>query len=706
LFKAIWMQKIKKLLIVCLNAFPFLGFSFAASASVTFPATLSACNTNKVSTANYQIQLCIDVPEDGTTVMGVAMVEASAVPSDDAPGIAKLVFYLDTEYLLTDYIAPYSFEIPTDHFVDGTHNLSVKVEFTDNLVSQDASIDLVFNNGVTEPPVNANTFTPYTGSPPQPGQPFVVAAVGDGASGIWPQVPDLIASWNPDMFLYIGDVYERGTYTEFYNWYGTETRSFGQFRRITNPTLADHEYATDRGAGYFEYWDNVPPYYSFNAAGWHFVVLNSVDRFEVGKSQYEWLAEDLSNNTSPCVIATLHHPIFSIGSHGPTERIAHIWPLFAEHGVDIVLDGNEHNYQRWQPLDANGNVDAQGVTEFVVGMGGRNVRQFTSSDDRVAYGYDTSPSALGALRMELNPDGLTFMYINIEGQLLDSGAISCDGGRDTTAPTTPMNLVGSTDTSGAAIVTWEGANDNTGIAGYTIYRDDVAIDKTAAGSQSFTDFSAQLGTTYTYAIDAFDPSGNHSALSNDVTITMPSSGTTVLQAVADAYVNEEEVTRNFGNHRTLRTDSSPVIRSYLRFNVPNLGSPIVSATLRVYANSASSEGYSVYSTDGGWDEQTINFTNTPTMNTEVVNSGGFSENTWTTADVTGLINGASEVNLVLTSSQNTAISFSSHEGDNPPELVIVTGTENAASERDVGEQFVPDATMEIEEVSPEAPQTN
>src|SRR5512145_3320384 len=93
----------------------------------------------------------------------------------------------------------------------------------DGLVYGRGSINVTFDNGITEPPVNPNTYTPTSGTTPSAGRPFVMVATGDGASGE-PNaiaVTDLIASWDANLFLYLGDVYNDGTATEFHNWYGT-----------------------------------------------------------------------------------------------------------------------------------------------------------------------------------------------------------------------------------------------------------------------------------------------------------------------------------------------------------------------------------------------------------------------------------------------------------------------------------------------------
>jgi hypothetical protein len=630
----------------------------------------SVCNTSSVPSGS--IELCIDNPADGTVVAGLATVDASITLSGFPPHVNKLQFYLDNNYLLTDFTAPYHFEVPSDKFVDGTYNLSVEAVLGDGTVTQRTVINLTFSNGVTVPPVNTNSFTPYTSSPP-PGQPLIVAATGDGASGEWPQVTDLMASWNANMVLYLGDVYDKGTSTEFYNWYGAGPTYFGQFRSITNPTIGNHEYENGVAPGYFDYWDNVPHYYSYNVAGWHFVTIDSTTQYnqtQPGTPQYDWLVQDLTNNTSACTIVYFHHPFFTIGPEGSATRLSSIWSLMEQKGVDVVLTGHDHEYQRWYPLDANGNIDPNGITEFVAGAGGHGVRPFVTSDPRVAVGYDTSPNALGALRMVLNTTGLTFQYINIYGSILDSGAIACNGATpDTTPPTAPTNLTASTTASVA--LNWNPSTDNTGVAGYTVYRDGVAIGTTATGVLTYTDYFVDLGQTYTYTVDAFDSAGNHSALSNAVVTTTPAYATLTLTPVGDSYTNASNASANYGSSTTLRIDLSPVQNSYLKFAVPHLPGYVISANLRVYATTNGSSGYDLHTTSGNWSESSLTYNNAPPYGPSIGTSGSFSGGSWTAVDITSQISGSSELDFVMTGNSSTATSFYSRQGTYPPQVVIV-----------------------------------
>jgi len=292
-------------------------------------------------------------------------------------------------------------------------------------------------------PPNTNSFTPATGSQPGPGQPFILAATGDAAGGE-PEadaVIDQIASWNPNLFLYLGDVYESGTSTEFQNWYGTGGQRWSRFRAITNPTVGNHEYDNGAAPGYFDYWNNVPDYYSFDAHGWHFISINSNDPIsqQPGSPQYEWVKSDLAASDAACTIAYFHHPLFNVGAQGSTVRMSALWDLMATSGVDIALTGHDHNYQRWKPLDGAGKPAPTGLTEFVAGAGGHGVRPFTRSDPALVIGYDTTPAALGALRFELGDDRASFRYANTAGLTLDSGQILCE--RSPYAPESPRHEI-------------------------------------------------------------------------------------------------------------------------------------------------------------------------------------------------------------------------------------------------------------------------
>jgi hypothetical protein len=472
------------------------------------------------------VTACITAPANGASVSGSRTVTATVTTTGTNPGVSKLIFYLAGEYLITDYQSSYTFSLVTTKWVDGSRLLEVEVIMKDGFTSQRASVTLNFNNGIVTPPVNNKTFNPRSGTTPPSGQTFTVAAAGDGADGTTNagNVTDLIASWNPNLFLYLGDVYDEGTATEFRNWYGTSSTFYGRFRSITNPIIGNHEYATGGVApGYFDYWDNVPKYYSYDASGWHFIALDSncalVPVCGVGQAQYQWLQNDLSTHSNICTIAYFHHPVYNIGPEGPATRMNDIWALLAQSGVDIVMAGHDHNYQRWKPLNGSGAVSTTGITQFVAGGGGHGTQQFITSDSRLVVGFDSTPNAFGALRLQLNQYGAGYQYINTAGVMLDSGSVPCSGApSDTAAPSKPAGLRATASNPQLVRLTWNPSTDNVGVTGYSIYRDGALL-TTIGAITTYDDATVQPGSTYSYQVRAQDAAGNTSSLSSAATVS-------------------------------------------------------------------------------------------------------------------------------------------------------------------------------------------
>lgn len=390
----------------------------------------SACSSSSPAAGNYNVTICFTNPLTDSSLTGDARVTVNANVSGGNPLIRKVIFFLNNSYLLTDFEAPYSFTLPTTYWADGSYTISVEALMRDNFTTERTNLFTYFKNGITSPPVNNRQFQPALGSLPQNGAPFVVAAAGDGASGesTAVNVTTLLSRINPNLLLYLGDVYEKGSVAEFYNWYGSKNNNFARFRTMTNPTIGNHEYESGVAPGYFNYWDNIPNYYSFDAGGWHFISLNSNSRFSPvspQSAQYQWLEKDLMDHDQACTIAYYHHPLFNIGSEKSANYMSSIWSLLAEHGVSIVLNGHDHTYQRWVPLDGNGNPSLSGITEFVTGASGHGVQTLRQTDPRVAFSTDTNPDSFGVLLLTLNPIGVAFNYKNINGTIIDSGVVPC-----------------------------------------------------------------------------------------------------------------------------------------------------------------------------------------------------------------------------------------------------------------------------------------
>ncbi|MDH3194557.1 MAG: DNRLRE domain-containing protein [Acidimicrobiia bacterium] len=590
---------------------------------VTGPLTaVAAASCQSSGPGSYTVSVCFESPASGATVTGPTQIDMSVTVTGPDPGTAKLLVYLDGAYLLTEYELPFTFVLPTADMADGARLLEVEAKMRDDFVTARAGLTLNLSNGNAGDPVNTNTFTPSTGTSPAPGQPFVLAAGGDGAAGRseGEDVVQLIEGWNPNMFLYLGDVYDKGTYTEFFNWYGEGNTRWGKFRSITNPSIGNHEYNQD---GYAYYWDNVPNYYSYDANGWHFLSLD-IQEGNVSSTQTAWIASDLASNTAQCTIAFFHTPVVSLGPIGSTPELDQLWALLVDNGVDIVLTAHEHNYQRFLPMDRDLQADPAGAPQFIVGASGHGIRPTTGSDPRAAFSTDQNPGGFGALKLELNGDGAAFRYINTDSVVLDSGTIPCSGpGPDTSPPTPPATAAGSAGTQLNVDLTWDAASDNVGVETYRVYRNSTLLAEVDGSILAFTDAPVSANTTYTYEITAVDLAQNESSPSSPVVVTTPPPPSSLtFAAKADAYVSDSDPSTNYGSLGEFKIDETPLRRAFVRFDVDQTTGPITSATLRVYGLSNHTQGFDVWSVaDDSWVEATITHASAPAPSSFVGSSG-------------------------------------------------------------------------------------
>lgn len=151
--------------------------------------------------------------------------------------------------------------------------------------------------------------------------------------------------------------------------------------------------------------------------------------------------------------------------------------------------------------------------------------------------------------------------------------------------------------------------------------------------------------------------------------------------VEDAFVFSSDPDTNYGSSTTLRVDGSPIMRSYVRFDLSTLsGDSITSALLKIYANSSLSEGFSIDQlSDNTWQENTITFNNAPAPESSITQSGDVSSDQWVTIDITSYIKGAGIYDVVFDPLSTTQLSLASREsGSNAPQL-IVTQSSSATS---------------------------
>lgn len=151
-------------------------------------------------------------------------------------------------------------------------------------------------------------------------------------------------------------------------------------------------------------------------------------------------------------------------------------------------------------------------------------------------------------------------------------------------------------------------------------------------------------------------------------------GTTItLAPVADTFVNSKNPGRNFGSNIMLEVESSPLVNSYLRFNVQGVNTGVAKAVLKIYADSALSSGFVVNAVSANnWGETTMSYNDAPAIGSPIASSGPVASNTWITVDVTSYITGNGTFSIALTGSSSSILVLASRESTQPPALVITT----------------------------------
>jgi 3',5'-cyclic AMP phosphodiesterase CpdA len=266
-------------------------------------------------------------------------------------------------------------------------------------------------------------------------KPLVVVAVGDIACppGMATTATTckqratakLTSNLDPDAVLAVGDLqYESGSLHDFRNSYA---KSWGKLVSITYPVPGNHEYRTKGASGYYKYFADRQPgkpgYYAFNLRKWRVYALNSNCSAIKCSAEYRWLKKDLEAKPHACSIAMMHHPRFSSGSeHGSNKGMSRFFAIAQKHGVDLVLAGHDHDYERFHRMRADGTVDKSGMMSFVSGAGGRSAYRFGRIQAGSAYRLS---GHFGVLRLALRPHRFNFSFRDVDGTIKDRGKRTC-----------------------------------------------------------------------------------------------------------------------------------------------------------------------------------------------------------------------------------------------------------------------------------------
>lgn len=352
----------------------------------------------------------------------------------------------------------YSFVWPTTKYLDGSGVLQVRAG---SPTSAPVSVPATLSNGnvsdFQHSPSNWATFLPPTSWTLS--RDPVVATVGDGASDepLGNNLVESIANSNPDLFLYLGDIYEEGTFTENLNHYGRNSMDggagtlWGQLGAKTQPTLGNHE--ADHVVDWQDYWHGRPLYTSFRFGNVLFFDLASdVESMSVGSPQYNYVQGILESPTAPpppCIVTFFHRP--TLQDDGVSMSRLPMWSLLTNNGGDIVLNGHSHTTVVHKPLNDQMEFPSPSqptMVQMIFGAGGTGMGSGWADEPRIDWKLG---GTAGATYMTLNgarnggtPTSLSWTHKDTAGNVLRSGTRDCSGQTTVPAP----SITGFSPTSG------------------------------------------------------------------------------------------------------------------------------------------------------------------------------------------------------------------------------------------------------------------
>jgi hypothetical protein len=302
-----------------------------------------------------------------------------------------------------------------------------------------------------------------------------------------------VEAMKPALVAILGDEqYQNGQYSDFENSFD---KYWGATKFLQRPAPGNHEFYDNhgqtgvRGLGYFDYYNGIrhhedgseidttvtnpkngnmvtqpvpqpagqagdfgesgDGWYSYDLGSWHLISLNIECADQPGgcqpngawlSSETKWLEGDLNQNHSACTLAYWHQPTFSSTAEPSTsdsaegEAADQWWKLLYAHHATLVLNGHDHVYSRFTPMNPAGKADPQrGIREFIVGTGGESLDTVLPKTPNLQAWAD---QYYGVMKLTLGPDGYAWKYqsamesptapAGTPPTYTDSGSDSCD----------------------------------------------------------------------------------------------------------------------------------------------------------------------------------------------------------------------------------------------------------------------------------------
>jgi hypothetical protein len=355
--------------------------------------------------------------------------QAPTTPAGLTAGTTTATSVALTWSAATDNVGVAGYDILRDGTAVAT---STTPSYTDNGLTPDTGYSYAVRARDAAGNVSGNSTPVTVKTKAGSGSGFVLAAAGDiaerctssSSSCAHVKTAKLVEQMNPAAVITMGDnQYDDAQLSDFKSYYD---KTWGKFKSITHPIPGNHESYDDTPfKGYEDYFGAIAKpqgkrYYSWEMGNWHFIALDSNDFVThddfAEPPQITWLKQDLANNKKGCVAAYYHHPRWSSGDHGDNKDSIELWNIMTAGKVDLVLNGHDHDYERFVPQNADGNADGGGPVEIVGGSGGANLYDLSPAHATTAKLLKT----FGVLKLSMTDTSFQSQLIGVDGKVLDS----------------------------------------------------------------------------------------------------------------------------------------------------------------------------------------------------------------------------------------------------------------------------------------------
>ena len=227
-------------------------------------------------------------------------------------------------------------------------------------------------------------------------------------------------------------------------------KTWGQHRDVMLAVPGNHDWRTEKGRWYFEYFAKSPAmpedkdrkgYYSASfpetsAHAWQLIGINTNEGYGEKAGQMNWLDGVLKDSKNRCVLLFSHAFRFSSGDHGhndlkskvavPQAHLKEAYKLLHKHKGSLILSGHDHHFEQFGPQNVNGKFAKDGVRSFIVGTGGytpyREHKTFAPNSVKRIW------KTHGVLKVVMYSDRYEASFLNIDGSTvkLQPDSVTCN----------------------------------------------------------------------------------------------------------------------------------------------------------------------------------------------------------------------------------------------------------------------------------------